>query len=341
MACSTPTVEEQTRSILEVELRTMDGASSVLEVEQRCTVFDLKSQIAEVREIPLECLKLIMGVDILDDTVVLGANGEKLISLALVVSTDELYDQLERSSDLNVLLHSMQVLSKISEVGDKRAIAAIEAQLEHETWQVRVHALEALSKIANPGNDNAITAVLARLEDKTLSVRRQAAQVLSNVAKKGDERAISAVLGKLAHSNTNPVASNSDLTYIGRLLTVRILREISDTGDERVIAAMAALVEDHKEDLDVRTAALRALLLITRKEDRHLIADVLSRLDDEDDIKHVALEVFQKVKEKGVDHVIVGSSSRRPKGAWRKPCRFENHGPNRRASVRFPRALAR
>lgn len=269
---------EEMDNALQVELHTMDGTASVLEVERGCTASDLKREIAEMRNIPEEYLQLIMGADILDNTVVLGTSESDkgtisvVLNLNLIISPEELYDQLERSSDMNVIIHAMQTLSKKSDVGDERLITAVSARLQ-EPWHsvAKLHAIEVLGKIANIGNECAISALLSTFKERRapccFHVQQEAAKVLSDIAGKGHQRAIKGLLTLIANefvgdwcvATTKILASKWSNASNGIILYLSLLLKIVGEGDELVIDLMVYLVEHPAAEGAVRSAAQKVL----------------------------------------------------------------------------------
>lgn len=259
---------EAWQTTLKIEIRTLDGTDFLLEFDRGCSVLDLKTEIAEIREIPQQCIVLVRDADILNDTGILGENGEDALSISLVVSAEPIYQQLKQEQPLErrELLRAIEDLSRITEQGDERAISAVGVHLEHQLPDIRKTALETLSKIAEKSVDVAVprAKILDRLDDSHWKVRRSAVRALSKFVEQGDERAVAALITRC-----------DDQEREVRGAAVQALVEIAKQGDKQVVAAFTRLKTDtHKE---VRQAAEKALIKISEQGDEHIISSSSSQ----------------------------------------------------------------
>merc|ERR1719160_2483058 len=111
----------------------MDGTACVMYVERGSEVIDLKGLIEMERGIPQECIQLVVDTEILEDHVILGANGEETVSVVLVWYTERIYKNLESLDclDMTLLHRALEALCKLAPKGDERAITAVATRLQH------------------------------------------------------------------------------------------------------------------------------------------------------------------------------------------------------------------
>lgn len=245
-----------TQPNLKLDIRTMDGSAWLLEVQHGSAVLDAKAEIARIREIPHQCIKLIKDTNVLDDDVVFEAQDEGIICLAMVVSAENIYHQLEQSVEQRSIVSALESLPQVVGKNDERAITLVAAKMNDRLPLVRQKAVIAFSQIVEIGSDAAVCEIVDLMNDSHWKVRRSAAQVIAKVAENGNEIATEACIALLQDGEQEV-----------RCATLEALAEIAKKGNEHV-CAIVVNQSNNDPDPRVRRAARNVISKIAAKCDR-------------------------------------------------------------------------
>merc|ERR1711904_383364 len=235
------------------------------EVERACSALDVKTEIAQTRGLPQQCIVLIRDAKILDNSAVFGENGEDVITIMLVFSAECIYQQLEQEAppERRMLVRALEDLTQIVEQGDERGVNAVRCILKHASSDIRRAALECLSKLARKGDVCTVTLFLSSLEDADWKIRRAAVNALSAVAEHGAEDVIEALLTRFADQEREV-----------RAKAVQALAEIARQGDKNVMDRISRLMKTDTHE-KVREAAQKAFTKISwssQQSDEHALS---------------------------------------------------------------------
>eukprot|EP00411_Alexandrium_monilatum_P090242 CAMPEP_0175760712 /NCGR_PEP_ID=MMETSP0097-20121207/66261_1 /TAXON_ID=311494 /ORGANISM="Alexandrium monilatum, Strain CCMP3105" /LENGTH=267 /DNA_ID=CAMNT_0017070215 /DNA_START=1 /DNA_END=800 /DNA_ORIENTATION=+ len=149
-------------------------------------------------------------------------------------------------SDPDVRRLAVRTLAHLADRGDAKAFGKIARHLQKDrAWPVRWAAVDALVHVAGSAlNSEAAELLTARLEDKDWPVRRAAVGALTKVAEPAD---VATSIRRLLYDEEEDV----------RIVVVRVLAQLSSTGDRAAAATFVECAGDKRPA--VRRAALVAL----------------------------------------------------------------------------------
>ncbi|CAE8623222.1 unnamed protein product [Polarella glacialis] len=273
-----------------VTLRTLGGDESEIEVEPECLVRELKDAIADKWEILPDCLKLILGADILTDTerlaplcTDLSADGAATseLSLLVLISLDAVHQRLETGNS-RLRLISLRTLARLTPKSSEAALDAISARLKDANVLVRQTAVQMMAQVADRGDPRVTAELIACTVDKHGGVRLEALSVLAQVAPEGDEGAILAACAGL------DAVELREKSFAAEAL---IELAIGQRGNHLVVSALSLHLKalTNEEGSMANRDHYGLWLLTTARETRRVAVKALARLAKKGDAEVLEL----------------------------------------------------
>lgn len=254
-------------------VKSIAGESFEIDIEPSSAVADLKVKVSECWQVPAQCVKLMIGQQIMcDDRTCVSFCQDSSMDLyvTMLVSLDILCHNLTTEQvNLKTKLDSLQMLSTLGPRGGPMAIDAASTLLEHQNTNVRLAAVDAMKKLGH-GDVHAIRCASALLAHKMEGVRQTAIRALSMLVDKGNVDAVEAVSAHLQTDSSPPI----------RGAALQALSKVANKGDKETIALVSVYLLD--TDAGVRFQAVNAMSLLAHKADTGAITYVRECLADDD-----------------------------------------------------------
>lgn len=292
-----------------VSLRNLAGDELELMVWSDSPGSDLKSTIAARWNIPVRCQKLIIGAEVLSDSVPLASQfqtwsaansgaAEARVPVTVLVSLDDVNQGLE-SADVGRQIDALQALESLAP-GACEAETSVLPTLEllrSPHWHVRAAAVEALAKVCERGDLCAVSTLAKCLGDEKRAVARAAAAAIKKVARMGDTQAIAAVVVKLAHQHARV-----------RRAALEALPHVAHEGAQETVAAILPYLAPEAA-AGTKRAALEALRALGGHQcgEEHSVASICVCLEDTDEwVRREAAELLELCASWGKACVVAG-----------------------------------
>eukprot|EP00931_Biecheleriopsis_adriatica_P091317 TRINITY_DN65203_c0_g1_i1.p1 TRINITY_DN65203_c0_g1~~TRINITY_DN65203_c0_g1_i1.p1 ORF type:complete len:212 (-),score=55.25 TRINITY_DN65203_c0_g1_i1:75-677(-) len=175
------------------------GDAFTLCMDAASTVGDLKQAVADKLHVPQASQVLILGAAVAQDADLVTASQE----YQLVLSVEAICEDLESGQtkrQLNILedlLRSGPNCHHTEITGNRRAIFAVSALLEHSGWYIREVAAKVLSLVMREGDEYLLEALSPRLVHPDNSVRKAAVAALGGLVERGEASLIAAECKRL------------------------------------------------------------------------------------------------------------------------------------------------
>lgn len=268
---------------LSIDVFKLNGESLSLSIDRQTNVLLLKHKIAELWQVPPECLKLVHCGELLENSRIVSSlpkeRGAKL-SVSCVISWEDVFTCLEkRGCSVVQRQNSLRALAESPSQDYTRATKLLKLHLHDADFQLREIAMQGLVRIAKSDAINAPAVLdIAReaLGHPDEMVRSASAELIGEVASKGDRSMIKILCKHVG-----------DSSYSVKSSLITSLSQIAP-GDKLAIKAILALSLDG--DWLVRETAARVIGEIFRHQKNDDASEALMRLakDEERNVRIVA-----------------------------------------------------